>query len=265
MAQQTINIGAAPDDGTGDPLRDAFDKCNDNFTELYAALVGLLEFKGSTDAGAEPDYPAASKGDLYRVSVAGKIGGAAGVAVEVGDAYYALADNAGGDQATVGASWGVLQANTTGGGGGGATDFTDLGDVPSAYTGAAGKVLAVKGDESGVEFVAASGGGSGSSPVQTDATTNYDVAAADVGNYIRLTNAGAKTVTVRPEATEALPANGEWHFRNAGAGDATVTEGSGVTVSPPAGGTLVVPEGGTVTLKRVAEDEFDLIGVTVAA
>jgi hypothetical protein len=39
MPQQTINIGSAPDDGTGDPLRDAFDKANDNFTELYAAFA----------------------------------------------------------------------------------------------------------------------------------------------------------------------------------------------------------------------------------
>lgn len=36
MAQQVINIGAAANDGTGDPLRDCFDKINDNFTELYA-------------------------------------------------------------------------------------------------------------------------------------------------------------------------------------------------------------------------------------
>lgn len=35
MAQQTINIGAAPNDNTGDTLRDAGDKANDNFTELY--------------------------------------------------------------------------------------------------------------------------------------------------------------------------------------------------------------------------------------
>ena len=37
MAQQTINIGSAPNDGAGDPLRTAFQKCNDNFTELYSA------------------------------------------------------------------------------------------------------------------------------------------------------------------------------------------------------------------------------------
>jgi hypothetical protein len=41
MAQQTINLGAAPDDGTGDTLRVGGDKINDNFTELYAANAAL--------------------------------------------------------------------------------------------------------------------------------------------------------------------------------------------------------------------------------
>lgn len=36
MAQQTINIGRVENDGTGDPLRDALDKINDNFDELYS-------------------------------------------------------------------------------------------------------------------------------------------------------------------------------------------------------------------------------------
>ena len=31
MALQTINIGASPNDGSGDPLRTAMDKVNDNF------------------------------------------------------------------------------------------------------------------------------------------------------------------------------------------------------------------------------------------
>jgi hypothetical protein len=35
MPKQTINIGAAANDGTGTPLRDAMDICNDNFNELY--------------------------------------------------------------------------------------------------------------------------------------------------------------------------------------------------------------------------------------
>lgn len=35
MAKQVINIGTAANDGTGDALRTAFNKSNDNFTELY--------------------------------------------------------------------------------------------------------------------------------------------------------------------------------------------------------------------------------------
>jgi hypothetical protein len=35
MAKQTINVGSSANDGTGDPLRTAFNKINANFTELY--------------------------------------------------------------------------------------------------------------------------------------------------------------------------------------------------------------------------------------
>lgn len=43
-------------------------------------------------------------------------------------------------------------------GGGGASAFTDLTDVPASYTGEAGKIVAVKGDESGLEFITAGAG-----------------------------------------------------------------------------------------------------------
>lgn len=38
MAQQTINIGTIANDNTGDTLRGAGQKINDNFDEIYAAL-----------------------------------------------------------------------------------------------------------------------------------------------------------------------------------------------------------------------------------
>jgi uncharacterized coiled-coil protein SlyX len=44
MAQQVIDVGTSASDGTGDPLRDAFTKVNDNFTELY----GTAENQGLT-------------------------------------------------------------------------------------------------------------------------------------------------------------------------------------------------------------------------
>lgn len=48
MAKQTINIGAAPNDGTGTPLRTSFDYTNQNFTELYTALGGGVGLPGAT-------------------------------------------------------------------------------------------------------------------------------------------------------------------------------------------------------------------------
>lgn len=80
---------------------------------IAAAVTGLLDDKGPYDCSANPNYPAALKGDAYRVTVAGKIGGASGIDVEVGDVFIASADNAGGTQAAVGSSWYAVQANLT--------------------------------------------------------------------------------------------------------------------------------------------------------
>jgi hypothetical protein len=48
MAQQTINLGTVADDNTGDPLRTAFDKCNNNFDELYAWLPAMPSYTVAT-------------------------------------------------------------------------------------------------------------------------------------------------------------------------------------------------------------------------
>jgi len=48
--KQSINIGVVPNDGTGDTLRSACDKINDNTDELYAAAVepAAFYFSGRT-------------------------------------------------------------------------------------------------------------------------------------------------------------------------------------------------------------------------
>ena len=38
MAKQSVNLGTSANKGDGDPLRTAFDKVNDNFTEVYSLL-----------------------------------------------------------------------------------------------------------------------------------------------------------------------------------------------------------------------------------
>ena len=83
-------------------------------SELSAAVSGLLDLKGNINAAANPNYPAAQKGDTYYVSAAGKVGGSSGKTVEIGDAVIAAADNAGGTEAAVGASWFILEKNMSG-------------------------------------------------------------------------------------------------------------------------------------------------------
>jgi hypothetical protein len=101
FAAMVDTLGGASSVGTGGLVRSS-------------AIVGLWKFIGSTDASSNPNYPAASKGDTYVISVAGKIGGASGKSIEVGDTVVASADNAGGTEASVGTSWFVLEHNLAG-------------------------------------------------------------------------------------------------------------------------------------------------------
>lgn len=88
---------------------------------VKAYADGLLDannayqYKGGIDCSANPNYPAASAGHTYKVTVAGKIGGGSGVNVEVGDTLTCLVDGtAAGNQATVGANWLITQTNIDG-------------------------------------------------------------------------------------------------------------------------------------------------------
>lgn len=107
------------------------------------------------------------------------------------------------------------------------------------------------------------GGGGGVAPVVTESGTSLTADGTNAGNYTRFTNSGTKTYTF--DDSEAYTVGDEYHGRNVGAGDLTITEAGTFTVNPPAGGTLVIPQGGTFTVKIVAADEADLFGVTVAA
>jgi len=83
-------------------------------TYIASVLAGVSKNKGPLNCSANPNYPVALNGDFYRCSVAGKVGGASGVVVEVADLIMCVADNAGGTQASVGTSWVIGQANIAG-------------------------------------------------------------------------------------------------------------------------------------------------------
>jgi hypothetical protein len=82
------------------------------YVDALLNAMDALQYKGVIDCSANPNYPAASAGHLYKVSVAGKIGGGSGTNVEAGDLLICAVDStASGTQAGVGASWGIVQTN----------------------------------------------------------------------------------------------------------------------------------------------------------
>lgn len=86
-----------------------------SYADGLLAANDAMVYKGVVDASTNPNYPAANAGDTYKISVAGKIGGASGANVEVGDMLICLVDStATGDHATVGSSWNIIQVNIDG-------------------------------------------------------------------------------------------------------------------------------------------------------
>lgn len=93
------------------PSQNAVKAYVDSILDTANAMV----YKGVINASTNPNYPAADSGHFYRISVAGKIGGASGINVEIGDTVLCLNDaTAAGAQAAVGANWNIIQTNIDG-------------------------------------------------------------------------------------------------------------------------------------------------------
>jgi len=80
---------------------------------IASQIAGVAKPMGGIDCSTNPNYPAATVGDFYRVTVAGLIGGASGVNVEIGDQVHCFVTTALGSHATVGANWTIVQANVS--------------------------------------------------------------------------------------------------------------------------------------------------------
>jgi hypothetical protein len=103
------------------------------------SLTDALSFKGVIDCSANPNYPAADAGDVYKISVAGKIGGSSGTNVEAGDILLCTSDaTSSGNQATVGTYWSIQQTNIDGAVTGPASSTS--GNIVT-FSGTSGKVI----------------------------------------------------------------------------------------------------------------------------
>lgn len=156
----------------------------------YVAAQDAMIFKGVVDCSSNPNYPAADAGHTYRVSVAGKIGGASGVNVEAGDILLCLVDGtAAGNQATVGASWSIIQVNIDG-----AVTLTGSQTLTNKTIDTASNTFALNGASFGTA---------------TQATAALNAMAGDSGS------GGTKGLVPAPAAGDAaggkfLSANGGW-------------------------------------------------------
>lgn len=118
----------------------------------------------------------------------------------------------------------------------------------------------------GTEFRLTEGGSPNTALLQLRGSQVVNTASATVGatpdnagQYTRFSHA---TATYTFDDSEGYEVGAEYHGRYVGSGTLTIDEVGGMTVNPPAGGTLVIPPQGTFTVKIVAADEADLIGVT---
>lgn len=205
-----------------------------NDLDNLPTFVGGVVFKGVIDCSANPNYPAADAGWLYRVSVAGKIGGASGLNVEVGDVLLCLTDGtASGDQATVGTNWSVGQANIDGAvvGPSSATD-----NAIARYDSTTGKLI-----QNSAPVISDNGNISLFGPeINAQTGTTYTLQASDTGKIVTLNNASAITLTL-PNSLDNFCCR-------------IVQKGAGqVTLSPAGGATLNNRYGFTKTSGQWAE------------
>ena len=65
MAKLTVNIGTSANDRTGDNLRTAFNKINENFTEVYDNVSDLTTRLGVVETGGTVSLTTDTKGSVF--------------------------------------------------------------------------------------------------------------------------------------------------------------------------------------------------------
>ena len=230
MAKQVINIGASANDGSGDPLRNAFDKVNDNFNEIYfnfgnaTTLTSIFDSNGNLDLYNKPhkiSFLYSTEAELLAVSPS-TYHGAIGHAHDTGALYYAHG------------SWRKLLADTSGGT---ITNYTDplasyvySGNITNSET--ADYVLKTNADGTYTWVEQASGGGGGGSvneAFKTISVAGQSDIVAD-GAEDSITFVAGSNITITTDAN-----NDEITINASGGGG-----GGGTDLNSLSGGTLNV-------------------------
>lgn len=126
----------------------------------------------------------------------------------------------------------------------------DVGGTPTSGKGTLSALLA---------WLVANGVGSAGYTFNSQAGTSYTLVLSDAGKMVAMENAAANTLEVPPNSSVAFPVGTRIDITQDGAGQTTVLEGSGVSVTTRK--TLkLIGQNAKATLIKRATNTWDLVG-----
>jgi hypothetical protein len=264
MAKQTIGIGSSANDGTGDPLRTAFDKINDNFDELYGTTAeanDLIEdatpqLGGDLDVNGRRITSARTNEDI--VLLPAGTGGVLASAIRLAGTTISSDDSS---LITIGEAFQVNGATNIDG----AVTATSTVAVTGALTGTSGAfstTLAVTGATTLTGALTVN-----NSVTATSLTTN-DIASNGSNADITLDTAGTGDINLTAGADINIPANIGLTFGNDAEkieGDGTDLTIAGNNINLTAVADIVVPANVGITFGTGEKIEGDSTDLTVTS
>ena len=249
MAKQNIFIGSVANDRTGTNMRDAGTIINQNFAEVYTALgdgtnISVDGFVSNTDfqaALANTNSSIATTAATERASLANT------------NAYIASVQAAVPPSTTANTNQAIALINTNL-----TTTNTAIRTLVNDRVQVANAALLASNND----FLSTSQMRVGA-PVKTTTSNAYSLLTNDAGFYHRLNYSGvtAVGVTIPNNSSTAIPIGSEYMFIRTGSNTAIVfTADGGVTLNSDGGKLRVRYQWQTVVCKKVATDEWDVIG-----
>lgn len=224
----------------------ATQKATKTYADQLLATSDAMIFKGVIDCSSNPNWPAADRGHTYKVSVAGKIGGASGQVVKLNDTLVCTVDgSSAGTDGAVGANWIILTANTDGQviGPASATD-----QRVAVFSGTSGKLIADGGTLLSALATLASPAltGSPTTPTQTAGDNSTKVASTAYADALaaatlKLTNKRLKSrvTTITSSATPTVNTDSTDMVSITALAAAITSMTSGLTGTPDDGDALL--------------------------
>lgn len=211
--------------------------------QIAIALTSVVQTQGGIDCSGNPNYPAATANFLWYVTVAGKIGGASGQLVSIGDTVICITTNPGGIEAIAGQYFLILNTNIPG--------LTTLGVAFATMVNPPTTSVVITNPDGTTTL--------SSLAFNEQIGTTYTLSAADAGKTVRCTNASDITLMIPDNVTVPFPLLTTIEIAQGGAGKITIG-GAGVTIECPAASKRTTAQYAGACLKKRGTNTWWLEG-----